>query len=112
MMTEKENSTQSVPPTKPESEKNVDGETKPDEDKTSKLENEFKNVEGDVLTKEREKLEKLRTTVEGKITEYKELVGKAEEQGKALQQVEMSEEEKITASAKEMLKGTGLEDRL
>lgn len=103
MMTEKENSTPSVQPTKPEN------EDKP-EDKTEVLEKDFVKVETDVLTKEREKLDKLRTTVEGKINEYKELVKTAEEQGKALQQVEMSEEEKITKTAKETLKGTGLED--
>jgi len=107
MMTEKEQeSDQPAQQTKPESE----GEKR--EDKTSVLEKKFQTVESDVLAKERKRLEVLRDSLDKKVEEYKKLVDQAEIEGKALQFIGKTEEEKATEEAKAYLKGTGLEDMI
>ena len=118
MMTEEESSTQSVPQTGQESKAKKDLTAEPQkpaeeqEDKTSALEKKFRAVEKDVVDKEIKRLEALREAVDKKVDEYQELVTKAEEQGKALQTIEMSEEEKVTKATKDMFKGTAIEDIL
>ena len=72
----------------------------------------YESVESTVLKQEREKLKNLEKRIDKKIEDYKELVTRAEEEGQSLATKEETEEQKSVEAARNLIKGTGLEDRI